>query len=64
MIETTVPAISCAGCARAIARACTAVDPDARVEAHTKSKRVRVESAQPREKFAAALSAAGYPPAE
>lgn len=64
MIEMTVPAISCGGCAGAIARACAAVDPDARVEADTKSKRVKVESAQPREKFAAALSAAGYPPAE
>ncbi|KWT69569.1 MULTISPECIES: heavy-metal-associated domain-containing protein [unclassified Variovorax] len=63
MIEMNIPAMSCGGCARGILRVCATVDPQARVETDPKSKRVTVESAEPREKFAAALSAAGYPPA-
>jgi copper chaperone len=64
MIEMTIPAMSCGGCAKGIARVCAAVDPKAKVEADPRSKRLTVESVEPREKFAAALTAAGYPPAE
>ncbi len=64
MHELTIPAMRCGGCARGIARVCATVDPAARVEADPESKRVKVESARPREAFAAALSAAGYPPTE
>jgi len=52
MIEMTIPAMSCGGCARGIARVCATVDPRARVEADPKTKRVTVESLEPREKFA------------
>lgn len=64
MHEMTIPAMSCSGCTRGIARVCATVDPTVKVQADPKSKQVTVESAEPREKFAAALSAAGYPPAE
>lgn len=64
MIEMTIPAMSCGGCVRGIARVCAAVDPQAKVEADLKRKHLTVESAQPRERFAAALSAAGYSPGE
>lgn len=63
MIEMTIPAMSCGGCAKSIARVCATVDPEAKVQADPGTKRVAVGSREPREKFVAALSEAGYPPA-
>lgn len=63
MIEMTVPSMSCGGCARSIARVCAEVDPAAKVETDPATKQVRIESAQQRQKFADALTAAGYRPA-
>lgn len=63
MIEMTIPAMRCGGCARRIANVCADVDPHAQVETDPPSKCVRVDFPQPPEAFAAALSAAGYPPA-
>lgn len=62
MIEMTVPSMSCGGCARSIAKICAAVDPAAKVEADPRAKLVRIESAEPRDRFVEALSAGGYPP--
>jgi copper chaperone len=63
MIEMTISSMSCGGCARSIARVCASVDPGAKVEADPRTMQVRIESAQEREKFARALSAAGFAPA-
>jgi copper chaperone len=60
MIDLIVPNMNCGGCARAVTRACAAVDPQAKVDIDLSQKRVRIGSAQPREAFAAALSQAGY----
>lgn len=63
MHEFKLPAMSCGHCVQAVTEAAKEVDPLARVEVDLARKEARVESAQPREKFAEALSEAGYEPA-
>jgi copper chaperone len=62
MHEFKLPAMSCGHCVAAVTEAAHEVDPQARVEVDLAKKEARVESGQPREKFAAALSEAGYAP--
>lgn len=61
-MEFHVDNMVCGGCARGITRAVQALDPAARVDADPASKRVVVETTIPREKVAAALKEAGFPP--
>ncbi|TFZ00141.1 heavy-metal-associated domain-containing protein [Ramlibacter humi] len=63
MHEFKLPAMSCGHCVNAVTEAAHEVDPQARVEVDLARKEARVESPQPREKFAAALAEAGYTPA-
>jgi copper chaperone len=63
MHEFKLPAMSCGHCVKAVTEAAHEVDPQARVEVDLAGKQARVESAQPRERFTAALAEAGYPPA-
>ncbi|MBA2964489.1 MULTISPECIES: heavy-metal-associated domain-containing protein [Ramlibacter] len=58
-----LPAMSCGHCVQAVTEAVHEVDPQARVEVDLARKEAQVESAQPRERFAAALTEAGYTPA-
>lgn len=63
MHEFKLPAMSCGHCINAVTEAAHEVDAQARVEVDLAKKEARVESAQPREKFVAALAQAGYSPA-
>ena len=63
MHEFKLPAMSCGHCIAAVTEAAHEVDPQARVEVDLAAKEAKVDSAQPREKFVAALSGAGYTPA-
>jgi copper chaperone len=63
MIEMNLPAMSCGHCVRAVTDAVKRVDGQARVDVDLETKRVRIESSVPRERFAAALVDEGYPPA-
>ncbi|WBY01319.1 heavy-metal-associated domain-containing protein [Ramlibacter tataouinensis] len=63
MHEFKLPDMSCGHCVKAVTEAAQEVDPQAKVQVDLGRKQATVESAQPREKFAAALAEAGYPPA-
>lgn len=63
MNEFKLPTMSCGHCVKAVTEAAREVDPAARVEVDLANTHARVESAQPREKFAEALKEAGYAPA-
>lgn len=52
--------MTCGGCVRAIERAVTAVDPQARVAADLADHRVDVTTDHPRDRIAAAIEAAGF----
>ena len=61
--EFNLPDLSCGHCVKSVTAAAQALDASAQVEADIAHKQVRINSAQPREALAAALTAAGYPPA-
>jgi len=63
MLEFKLPAMSCGHCVTAVTEAVQEVDGSARVEVNLATKDVKVESTQDRQKIAAALAEAGYPPA-
>jgi copper chaperone len=63
MHELKVPNMNCGGCAKSVARAISAVDPAAKFEFDLREKKVMIESESGREKFEAALAAAGFKPA-
>ncbi|HSH91966.1 MAG TPA: heavy-metal-associated domain-containing protein [Ramlibacter sp.] len=63
MIEFKLPDMSCGHCVSSVTEAVKQVDPAAKVDVDLASKRVTVETTQPREPIAEALSEAGYPPA-
>ena len=63
MQEFKLPDMSCGHCVKAVTEAVHEVDPQARVEVDLATKQARVESTQPRDKLAAALTEAGYAPA-
>jgi copper chaperone len=53
--------MACSACAETIAKAVTAVDPTAKVEADPKTKRVLIETYQPEGVVKTAIANAGYP---
>ena len=61
MIELTVSDMTCGHCVSAVTKALQAVDPQANVDVDLATKRVRVETRQPREAVTEALRQAGYP---
>jgi copper chaperone len=63
MIEFTVKDMTCGHCAATITEAVKAVDPAGRLEIDLEARRVRVDSAMSAERFAAAISRAGFSPA-
>ena len=63
VIELKLPTMTCGHCVRTVTETVHAVDANARVEVDLPAQRVRIESAQPQEAFARALSEEGYAPA-
>jgi copper chaperone len=63
MIELKLPTMTCGHCVRTVTQTVQAVDAGAKVEIDLPAQRVRIESLQPPEAFAHALSAEGYAPA-
>ena len=61
MIELKVDNMTCAHCVSNVTKTLKALDPQATVDVDLEAKRVRVESREPREMLARALSEAGYP---
>lgn len=64
MIEFNLPDMSCGHCVGTVTETVKLVDPAAKVDVDLASKRVKVESSEPREALAEALAEAGYPPAK
>ena len=62
MIEFSVQDMTCGHCAATITDAVKALDPDGRCEIDLAARRVRVESAYPAERIAAAIARAGFSP--
>ena len=63
MHEFTITDMSCGHCVGVITKTVQQLDPQARVETDLASKKVRVESSQPRDVIAHVLDEAGYAPA-
>ena len=63
MQEFHVPDMTCGHCSAAVTKALKAADPEAQVEVDLPTKKVRVQSRQPKEVLAQALVEADYPPA-
>jgi len=62
-MEFNIPAMSCGHCVKAITQALQQLDPAATVSVDLPAKQVTLQTSQEREKVAAALTEAGYPPA-
>lgn len=58
-----IPNMSCSGCARSVTRAIESVDANARIVIGQVRRELELTSDLPRDRFAAALTAAGYPDA-
>lgn len=58
-----IPNMSCGGCARSVTRAIESVDASANIVIDQARREVELTSDLPRDRFAAALAAAGYPAA-
>ncbi len=63
LIEFTLPDMSCGHCVRTVTQAVQQIDASARLDIDLPARRVRIDSPQPAETFAAALTEEGYPPA-
>ncbi len=63
MFEFTIADMSCGHCVGVITKTVQQLDPTARVETDLVSKKVRVESSQPRDAIVHALDEAGFTPA-
>ena len=63
MTTFQIPAMSCGHCVRSITEAVMTADPAALVHADLASRSVQIDSPLPAAELAAALTAAGYPPA-
>ena len=63
MHEFTIADMSCGHCVGVITKTVQQLDPKAKVETDLASKKVRVESSQPREAIIHVLDEAGYTPA-
>jgi copper chaperone len=62
-LEFTLPDMSCGHCIRAVSSTVQRVDPAAQVVTDLPARLLRIETSFPRQDFAAALAAEGYPPA-
>ncbi len=62
MIELTLPDMTCGHCVRTVTETVQQVDPAARVEIDLPSHALRIQSAEPADRFKAALAEEGYPP--
>ena len=63
MIELTLPTMTCGHCVRTVTQTVQRVDDQATVVIDLPSHQLQIESAQPAQAFAAALTEAGYAPA-
>jgi copper chaperone len=63
MIELTLPTMTCGHCVRTVTETVHAIDADAKLDIDLPTHQVRISSAQPAERFAAALTEEGYTPA-
>ena len=63
MIELTLPTMTCGHCVRTVTETVQRVDSQATVQIDLPSHQLQIESAQPVQAFAAALTEAGYAPA-
>lgn len=63
MQEFTIADMSCSHCVGVITRSVQQLDPQAKVQTDLTTKRVRIESEQPREALVRVLDEAGYTPA-
>lgn len=61
-MEFEVKDMSCGGCARAITRAVTDMDPAARLDIDIAAKIVKIDSVLPPQRLVAAIEAAGFHP--
>ncbi|MFM0228362.1 heavy-metal-associated domain-containing protein [Paraburkholderia dipogonis] len=61
-MEFAIPDMSCGGCASAITRAVTSLDPAAKLEVDVPVKIVKVTSALAAEQLIEAIEAAGFHP--
>jgi copper chaperone len=61
-MELEILDMSCGGCANAIARAVTGVDPAAKLDVNVPVKIVKVTSTLPAARVIAAIEAAGFHP--
>ncbi|CAE6750536.1 hypothetical protein R75461_02901 [Paraburkholderia nemoris] len=61
-MEFQIPDMSCGGCANAITRAVTGLDPEAKLDVDVAVKIVKVASTLPPERVIAAIEAAGFHP--
>lgn len=62
-MEFEVPDMSCGHCVKAITQTLQQLDPVASISVDLSAKKVTVQTSQLREKVAAVLTEAGYPPA-
>ena len=63
MIELTLPTMTCGHCVRSVTDTVHRVDARARLTIDLPTHRVVIESSQPAERFAVALTDEGYTPA-
>ena len=61
-MEFTVNEMHCGHCAGVVTKTVQQLDPQARVQTDLASKKVRVESSQPRDAIMHVLDEAGYTP--
>ncbi len=62
-MEFSIPDMSCGHCVKAITQALAQLDPAATLSVDLPTRTITVQTAQEREKVAAALAEAGYPAA-
>lgn len=62
MIEFRLPDMTCGHCVGVVTRTLQQADPACKVTIDLPAHQVRVETAEPRDRLAVALTEAGYPP--
>jgi len=62
-IELTLPDMTCGHCVKTVTATVQQVDPSAQLKIDLPTHKVQIESTQPAQAFAAALTEEGYPPA-
>ncbi|MFM7848492.1 MAG: heavy-metal-associated domain-containing protein [Rubrivivax sp.] len=61
-IEFTLPDMTCGHCVRTVTATVQQVDPAAQLSIDLPTRKLVIESGQPAQAFAAALTEEGYPP--